>query len=143
MKMLGDLPAPVFRLTRILYYYKSFVFYIAFNRNLDNHQSTGGRSERTQSLVKLLPENSFSYTCTGALHSFLSFTHCRATFTVVPLLPKATFASSIQPNLGLPRTLPPLTSAINTLLAIGYLSVVKFRLFIFGLGTCPNHLNTL
>ena len=42
----------------------------------------------------------------------------RAAFTVIPLLPKATFAPSIQPNLGLPRTRPRLTLAINTLLAI-------------------------
>ena len=35
--------------------------------------------------------------------------------TVIPLLPKTTFTPSIQPNLGLPRTRPPLTSAINTL----------------------------
>ena len=37
-------------------------------------------------------------------------------------------------NLGLPRTRPPLASAINTLLAIRYSSI---------LSTCPNHLNTL
>ena len=36
------------------------------------------------------------------------------------LLPKAIFTASIQRNLGLPRTRPPLTSAINTLLAIRY-----------------------
>ena len=38
--------------------------------------------------------------------------------TVIHLLPKATFTPSIEQNLGLPRTRPPLTSAINTLLAI-------------------------
>ena len=42
----------------------------------------------------------------------------RAASTVIPLLPKATFTPSIQPNLGLPRTRQPLTLAINTLLAI-------------------------
>ena len=42
----------------------------------------------------------------------LHFFHCRAASTVIPLLPKATYTSSIQPNLGLPRTL---TSAINSL----------------------------
>ena len=41
---------------------------------------------------------------------------------------------SIQPILGLPRNRPPLSSAINTLLAIRYSSI---------LSTCPNHLNTL
>ena len=60
--------------------------------------------------------------------------HCRADFTVIPLLPKATFTPSIQPTLGLPRISPPLTSAINTLLAIRYSSI----LYIW-----PNHLNTL
>ena len=75
-----------------------------------------------------------SYICTEALHSFLSFGHCRAAYTVILLLPKATFTPSIQPMFGLPRTRPPLTSAINTLLAIRYSSI---------LSTCPNHLNTL
>ena len=46
--------------------------------------------------------------------------HCRAASTVIPLLPEATFTPSIQPSLGLPRTRPTLTSAINTLLAILY-----------------------
>ena len=78
--------------------------------------------------------NSFSYICTRALHAFRSFAHCRAASTVTPLLPKATFTPSIQPNLRLPRTRPPLTSAINTLLAIRYSSILSI---------CPNHLNTL
>ena len=54
--------------------------------------------------------------------------------TVIHLLPKATFTTFIQPNLGLPRTHPQHTSAINTILAIPHSSV---------LSTCPNHLNTL
>ena len=78
--------------------------------------------------------NSFSYICTRALHSFRWFEHCRAASTVIPLLPKATFTPSIQSYLGLHRTHPPLTSAINTLLAIQYSSI---------LSTCPNHFNTL
>ena len=65
---------------------------------------------------------------------FRSFAHWRAASTVIPLFSKATFTPSIQPNLGLPRTRPPLTSAISTLLAIRYSSI---------LSTCPNHLNTL
>ena len=69
-----------------------------------------------------------------ALHSLRSFAHCRAASTVFPLLPKTTFTPSIQPNLGLTRTRPPLTSAINNLLVIRYSSI---------LSTCPNHLNTL
>ena len=46
----------------------------------------------------------------------------------------ATFTPSIQSNLGLPRTRPPLTLAINTLLSIRQSSI---------LSTCQNHLNTL
>ena len=73
----------------------------------------GMRSERTQCQAKMDQWNSFSYICTRSLHSFRSFAHCRAASTVIP---------------------PPLTSAINTLLAIRYSSI---------LSTCPNHLNTL
>ena len=47
---------------------------------------------------------------------------------------KANFTQSIQPNLGLPHTRLLLASAINTLLAMKYSSI---------LSTCPNHLNTL
>ena len=54
--------------------------------------------------------------------------------TVISLLPKATFTPSNQPNLGLPCTRSLLTSAINTLLAIRYSSI---------LSTCPNHPNIL
>ena len=50
------------------------------------------------------------------------------------LLPKATVTQTTQPYLGLPRTRLPLTSAINSLLAIRYSSI---------LSTFPNHLNTL
>ena len=56
------------------------------------------------------------------LNSFLSSTHCRAASTVMPLPPKATFTLSIPPNLGLARIRAPLTSAIDTILAIGYSS---------------------
>ena len=75
-----------------------------------------------------------SFICTRALHSFISFAHCSASSTVIPLLPKDTFTPSIQPNLGLPRSRSPLTSANNILLAIRYSS------FLF---TCPNILKTL
>ena len=100
----------------------------------DNHQSMGGQSERTQGQAKMAVWNSFSYICTRALYAFLTVVHCCAASTVIPMLPKATFTPSIQPNLGLPHTRPPLTSAISTLLAIWYS---------FILSTCPNHLNTL
>ena len=66
----------------------------------DNHQSTGGRSDRTQGQAKMAGWNSFSYICTRALHSFRSFAHCRAASTAIPLLPKATLTPSILPNLG-------------------------------------------
>ena len=92
-----------------------------------SHQNTGGQSERTQGQVKLAALNSFSYICTRALNSFRSFALCHAASTVIPLLPKATFTLSIQPNLGF-------TFAINTLLAIHYPSILSI---------CPNHLNTL
>ena len=39
----------------------------------DNHQSTGGRSERIQGQAKMAAGSSFSYVCTRALHSFRSF----------------------------------------------------------------------
>ena len=72
----------------------------------DNHQSMGGRSERTQCPAKMAALNSFSDICTRALHAVRSFAHCRAASTVIPLLPNATFTPSIQPNLGLPRPVP-------------------------------------
>ena len=79
----------------------------------DNHQNTGGRSERTQARLKGSREtHSVTYVCTRTLHSFQSFqsfVHCRTSSTVIPLLLKATFTPSIQPNLGLPRTRPQLT----------------------------------
>ena len=79
-------------------------------------------------------KNSFSYICIRALHCFRTFAHCCATSTVIPLLNKATFTPSIQPNHCLPSTCPPLTSAINTLLAMRYSTI---------LSTSLNHLNTL
>ena len=54
-----------------------------------------------------------------------SLAHCRVASTVIPLMLKATFTLSIQPNLGLPRTRASLTSAINTLLAIRYSSILS------------------
>ena len=68
-------------------------------------------------------KNSIIYICTRDLHSFLTFAHCRAASTIIPLLPKAIFTPSTQPNLGLSCTRPPLTSAINTLQAIRYASI--------------------
>ena len=64
----------------------------------DNHQNTGGLSDRKQGQAKMAAWNSFSYICTRAFHSFLSFAHCRAASTRFTLLPKATFTPSIQPT---------------------------------------------
>ena len=96
----------------------------------DNHQSMGGQSERwvpsKNGRAKLIQ-----------LHMYQGsprFPVFRAAYKVIPRLPNATFTPSIQANLGLPRTNPPLTSAINTFLAIRYSSI---------LSTCPNHLNPL
>ena len=94
--------------------------------------STGGRSERTQGKANMAAWNSFSYKCTRALHSFRSFTQPPPSFLCCPRPPS--HHSSSQPNLGLPRTRPPLISAINTLLDILYTSI---------LSTFPTHLNTL
>ena len=77
---------------------------------------------------------SVTYVGTRALCSYRSFTHCRAAYTIIPLLCKAIFTPSIQPNLGLPCTHTPLVSTINILLAIQFSSI---------LSTCQKHLNTL
>ena len=65
---------------------------------------------------------------------FQSFAHCHATSTILILLPWDIFTPSIQHNVSLLHTRPPLTSDINTLLALWYSSI---------LFTSPNHLNTL
>ena len=52
----------------------------------------------------------------------------RAASTVIPLLPKAIFTPSIQPNLGLPRTSPPLTSIRDTTTKLRKISSQKHSL---------------
>ena len=64
-----------------------------------------------------------------SLHLLLS-----STYLYPPLPPLTSPYTYIQPHLGLSRTLHPLTSGINTLLAVRYSSI---------LSTCPNHLSTL
>ena len=54
----------------------------------DNHQSTGGWSERTLGQAKIAAWDLFSYICTRALHSFRSFADCRAAYTVISLCTK-------------------------------------------------------
>ena len=86
--------------------------------------------------MQKLPRKTHSVTYAPGLStiSYLSriVEHPPPSFLFCPI--KATFTPSIQPDLGLPRTRPPFTSAIYTLLAIRYSSI---------LSTCPNHLNTL
>ena len=62
----------------------------------DNRRSMGGWSERTQGQQNGRQKLIRLYICTRALHSFLSFAHCRVAPTVIPLLPKATFTPSIH-----------------------------------------------
>ena len=62
---------------------------------------------------------SITYICTRALHSFIYFVHYCVDSTVISLLPKATFTLSIQPNLSLPGSHAPFTTAIDTFVTIG------------------------
>ena len=98
-----------------------------------SHQSEGGKSERTQQPSKNgnVKHNHLHVHQNSPL---LPFVHWRAASTVIHLFPKGTVTPSIQANLGLPRTSPPLTSAINTLLARWYSSVLSER---------QNYINTL
>ena len=89
----------------------------------DNNQGMEGPLERTLVQAKIATFNSINYICTRALYSFPSFVHSHAASTVIRMLPKATFTPSIQPTLGLPHTRP-LTSAINTLLAMRYSTIL-------------------
>ena len=62
-----------------------------------NRHCAGGRSESTQK-----PSNTavlFTYICTRALHSFLSFARCRTASAVIPPL-QADFTPWIQPTIG-------------------------------------------
>ena len=84
--------------------------------------------------------NSIIYICTSTLHSFLSLTpslhsHSFPTqaSTVISFRPKTTYTASIQPYTVYPDPPSP-TSAINTLLAIQYSSILV---------PCPNHPNSL
>ena len=94
----------------------------------------GGPSKTTQCLAKTVALHSFIYILHQGLHSLLSSAHCRAAYTVIPMLNKAIFTPSIIPNLSLPRSCPPLASDICTFLDIQY-SSIHF--------TCSKHLKTL
>ena len=82
----------------------------------------GGPKEHRE--MQKWPRETHSVTCTRALHSFIFFVHWRVVSSVIPLLPKATF-THLSSHLGLPRTRPPLTTAINTLVAIRYSSILS------------------
>ena len=92
------------------------------------HLSQGNNHQRILGKLRVVQKNRgpstndcvISYICTRVFHSFPYFTHCCEAYTIIPQLPKATFTTSIQQNLGLPHTHPPLTSAINSLLAMWY-----------------------
>ena len=71
--------------------------------------------------------------CDRARHSFMFCARFQAAPTFIPLLLKATFTLSTHTNQGLPYTCLPLTSAINTFLAIG----CSFILFM-----CPHEDHT-
>ena len=82
-----------------------------------SHQSAAGRSETRRESSKngrVALDHLYMHLDSPLFPSF----HCRAGSTVIPLLPKANFMPSIQPNLGLPRTSPPLTSANYTFLTM-------------------------
>ena len=101
----------------------------------DNHQSKGGRSERSQGQSKMAAWNSIRY--------IIMHQGC-ALFSIFRALSRSLNRHSSvaqghlhtihPPHLWLPRTRPPLTSAINTLLAIRFLYILTAG---------PNHLNTL
>ena len=53
---------------------------------------------------------------------------CRATSTVIHLLPKTTFTPSIQPHLGLPRTRPPLLPPSTPIQPFGAQTTFQYSL---------------
>ena len=99
-----------------------------------SHQSAGGRFERRQEPSKMVAWNSIIDKCTIALQYISYLSRIAAQVHCFLLLHKFTYTQSIQLNLGLPRTRLALPSAINTILAIWYWSV---------LSTCLNLLITL
>ena len=91
------------------------IFHIFLHRSKgDNHQSTGGRSKTMQGQAKIAVRNSMWH----YLHMHQGSPLFLSSFTVIPLLSKVIFIPSIRLNLCVPRTRPPITSAIDTLLTI-------------------------
>ena len=73
-----------------------------------SHWNAGCRSERTQEPSKygrVILNN--LHTLWRALNFFLSFTHCRAAPSVIPLHCRQFHTIYAQPNIGLPPTRPP------------------------------------
>ena len=100
-----------------------------------SHRAQEGAPKEPRNQAKMAAESqSSTYAPWRSLYSFSTFAHCLAASAVIPLLPMATFTQCIQHNLGLPHSRPPLTSAINFLLAIRYAQIFSI---------CPNHLSTL
>ena len=105
----------------------------AFHTSAGNNPSEHRRVvQRTQGQAEMAQLNYHLHMHQG---SPLLFFHVASTIT--PLLPKTIIMPSIQSKLCLPCTHPPITSAINTLLAILYSQYSSI------LSTCPNNLNTL
>ena len=91
----------------------------------DSHQNTRGKNSRVKLNQLHMHQGSQLFPVFHALLRSLNSYYSVA---------QGHFTPSIQPNLRLPHTHPPITPAINTLLAIQYSSIFS---------TCPNHLNTL
>ena len=99
----------------------------------DNHHCSEGLSESTQGQAKM-PRETHSVTYVPGLSTLsgLSRIGAQPPPSFLCCLRPPSHHPSSQPNLCLPRTRQPLTSATNTLLAIRYSSI---------LSTCPNHLD--
>ena len=100
----------------------------------DNRQSTGEKSERTQGQGKMAMWNPISYIMNQGhplFHIYLALSQSLHRHSSGA---QGHLYNIHPPNLGLPRTRPPLTTASNTVVAVRYSSI---------LSTCPNHLNTL
>ena len=79
------------------------------NHQRDEEQSENTKEPRKNGRMKL---NQQVNECRRTLHSFPSFSHYCVASIVIHLMPRASFTPSIQPNLGISRTHPSVTSAI-------------------------------
>ena len=104
----------------------------------DNHQSSEGRSERTQGQAKMADWNSFSYNMYQGSPLCHIFRHCRVASTVIPLLPKA--IPSHHPSMGWTLSNVRLGWTLSTYFRHQHLLAIRFSSILF---TCPTHLKTL